>query len=100
MILVTAVVAVAICAAVWFKLPRTAAGNRVSAEPGSRELSAQELFARASPAVVRVVVRDRQFKVTGMGSGFFISDDGLLVTNYHVIKGAESADILRADNST
>jgi hypothetical protein len=33
----------------------------------------------------------------GIGSGFFISRDGLAVTNYHVISGASSAAITTAD---
>ena len=62
-------------------------------------MSAEELFAKASPAVVRVVVRDSNFKVTGQGSGFFISSDGLLVTNYHVVKSARFATVLLSDGS-
>ncbi len=33
---------------------------------------AEELFAMASPAVVRVVVQDGEFQAIGQGSGFFI----------------------------
>ena len=52
-------------------------------------LSPEQLFERASPAVVYIVVRDGNFKPTGLGSGFFVDAKGLIVTNYHVIKGAE-----------
>jgi len=35
-----------------------------------------------------------------MGSGFFISADGYIVTNYHVIEGAESVTVTLNDGST
>jgi S1-C subfamily serine protease/cytochrome c-type biogenesis protein CcmH/NrfG len=60
---------------------------------------ADELFTSRSPAVVRVIARGSNFSVM-QGSGFFISRDGLLVTNYHVIRGAEFASVLRDDNTT
>lgn len=65
-------------------------------EPGAAP--ADELFTSHSPAVVRVIARGSNFSVM-QGSGFFISSDGLLVTNYHVIRGAEFANILRDDNT-
>lgn len=58
-----------------------------------------QLFAHHSPAVVRVIARGCRFSVVG-GSGFFVSKDGLLITNYHVIKDADFAHVLRDDNST
>ena len=35
------------------------------------QLSPQDLFAKISPTVVRLVVRDEQFQTIGQGSGFF-----------------------------
>jgi len=66
----------------------TAAGN------GSHDLKTS-LEARLSPqgpieianiAVVSITT------VSGSGSGFFINDDGLIVTNRHVIRGSEGSD--------
>lgn len=42
-------------------------------------------------AVVSIVVSDKDGHAVGEGSGFVISKDGNVVTNYHVIKGARSA---------
>jgi tetratricopeptide (TPR) repeat protein len=49
------------------------------------------LAKRARSAVVSIEVFDDEGNLAGTGSGFFVSSDGLLVTNYHVIKGASTA---------
>jgi Flp pilus assembly protein TadD len=77
-----------------------AAQTQPGADVGKAALSAEQVFSRVSPAVVRVVVRDREFKEIGLGSGFFVAADGLLVTNHHVVRGAQFATVLRADGST
>ena len=60
-------------------------------------MSPAELFAKASPAVVQILVRDDVHESVGQGSGFFVSPDGLLVTNYHLVKDAVYARV-RMDN--
>src|SRR5437764_4665922 len=59
----------------------------------SQPMPAERLFAIASPAVVQVTVYDSHRTPTAFGSGFFISPDGLLVTNFHVIRRAASATV-------
>jgi tetratricopeptide (TPR) repeat protein len=62
-------------------------------------LPAEELFAKASPAVVGVEVRDRTFKLIGQGSGFLVSEDGVVATNHHVIRNAYFAHVTFPDGS-
>jgi len=60
----------------------------------TKTMDPADLFRAASPAVVRVEVCDRDFRPTGQGSGFLVSEDGLVVTNYHVIEDAQLATVL------
>ena len=46
---------------------------------------------QARKAVVLVVASDQTGQETAQGSGFVVSSDGRVVTNYHVIEGAVSA---------
>jgi len=63
-------------------------------------LSPEQVFEKASPAVVYIVVRDKEFKPVALGSGFFIDANGLIVTNYHVIKGAKFATVRLSSGAT
>jgi S1-C subfamily serine protease len=47
-----------------------------------------EIVAKAKPAVVQVVASDANWSPIRTGTGFFISPDGDLLTNFHVIQGA------------
>lgn len=67
-------------------------------EGKNKELTAEEIYAKCSPAVFFIEVYDEAGKPLGTGSGFFIKSDGTAVTNYHVIDGAAKAKILRSDN--
>ncbi len=70
------------------------------AGPAPAPISPEQLFEKASPAVVYLTVRDKDFKPIGLGSGFFVAASGLIVTNYHVIKGAEFATARLSNGST
>ncbi len=50
-------------------------------------------------AVVLVTGLDKQNKAKQTGSGFFIDSNGLLVTNYHVIDGADGLVITLANGA-
>jgi hypothetical protein len=47
-----------------------------------------QLVAKTKPATVQIVALDENWSPIKSGTGFFISPDGLIVTNYHVIQGA------------
>ena len=60
---------------------------------GSTEtMSGEGVFEKASPAVVSVVVT-AEGGLVKQASGFLVSDDGLIATNYHVIKDGRSAEV-------
>ena len=56
-----------------------------------RERSIADIVESCIDTVVLVIVSDASGKVVGRGSGFLISPDGKIVTNYHVVQGAASA---------
>jgi len=71
-----------------------------------------DLINKTSPAVVTVVSKtqvnslyedDPQEVEQGVGTGFFVSDDGLLITNEHVVCGSSKPDnltIVTSDNKS
>ena len=56
-------------------------------------LSAEDIYAECSPAVFYIEIQDKNGTPLSTGSGFFIDESGIAVTNYHVIGNAEKAVI-------
>ncbi len=52
--------------------------------------SIPEIVAKAKPAIVEIVAMDEKGQPKTLGTGFFVSSDGLVVTNFHVVQGASS----------
>lgn len=55
-----------------------------------KDLSA--LVKKVAPAVVVINILDKGGELKGIGTGFFVKEEGILVTNYHVIEGAVRAE--------
>ncbi|HLJ88874.1 MAG TPA: trypsin-like peptidase domain-containing protein [Candidatus Angelobacter sp.] len=62
-------------------------------------LTTEELFKQAAPSVVLIQVFNGSGVQLGTGSGF-VGADGMVVTNYHVIRGAYTASARLQDGST
>lgn len=62
-----------------------------------RELTASEI-SKYSESVVKIISTLNDGS-TSQGSGFIISGDGRIATNYHVINGARTLEIIFNDNS-
>ena len=65
-----------------------------------------DVVATVKPSVVAIDIEytyyffGRQYTEQGSGSGWIIDDGGLIVTNYHVIEGAESIQVTLYDGRT
>jgi S1-C subfamily serine protease len=71
------------------------------------QLSNQELVAEVAPAVVSIVTETVGYNwflqavpETGAGTGIIISPDGYIVTNNHVVEGAETVTVTLSDGSS
>jgi S1-C subfamily serine protease/phage FluMu protein Com len=60
-------------------------------------LSAEEIYRKYAPATVSIVADDRRNEY--LGSGFFVSKNGHLLTNYHVIENARNIHVYTEDGS-
>ncbi|MGH8975558.1 MAG: S1C family serine protease [Acidimicrobiia bacterium] len=73
----------------------------------ARPADIQEILARVQPAVVAIRTRTlslgdflRPEPAEGAGTGFVISPDGVIVTNNHVVAGAQSIDVVFGNGTT
>jgi len=62
--------------------------------------SLPSLIKRIKPSTVIIFAYDDKGEFLQLGSGFFISQNGDVITNYHVIQGASSAEIKTANEKT
>ncbi len=65
------------------------------------------LYERVSPSVVNITARTVTMSFffgpipnEGSGSGFILDQEGHIVTNYHVVEGAESIEVTLSDETT
>ena len=68
-----------------------------------------DIFRRAAPSVVFITTLERRRSIfslrpleipQGTGSGFIWDEDGAIVTNFHVIRSADSCTVTLADHTT
>ena len=57
------------------------------------KLSPAEIALRCSSSVVSIKTKDKNNRDLGKGSGFIVSENGLILTNFHVLEGAHSAEV-------
>ncbi len=72
----------------------------IAASPLPAEESLPAIVKRIEPSVVVIVTYNTEGRIAGQGTGFFISKEGDLVTNYHVLQGATRADARTVDGKT
>ncbi|HVK65997.1 MAG TPA: trypsin-like peptidase domain-containing protein [Polyangium sp.] len=58
-----------------------------------------DLAERTKPSVVLLTMEDATGHKVGTGTGFFVSSDGRIVTNHHVVDGAAKVTATLADGS-
>ena len=85
---------------------RPTSAINVSKIDTSKEMTAAEVYAANVNSVVSINVSTttnvfgRTTESAASGSGFFITKDGYILTNYHVIKGASTVKVTAYDGTT
>ena len=57
-----------------------------------------EFFSQPKRPQRRPPVEKRQYKQQGLGSGVIVSKEGFILTNYHVVDGADEIEVKTSDN--
>jgi S1-C subfamily serine protease len=85
-------------------LPSPATGNDAGLD--LTEAENVRIYKQAAPAVANIVTRTVEYDfffnpvpVEGAGSGFLIDANGHILTNYHVVQGAETIEVTLGDQS-
>jgi putative serine protease PepD len=80
----------------------SAADNEGHASLTSACLAASDIYEQLRPSVVEITAtaRGRFGQSEGLGSGIIIDEQGFILTNYHVVSGADSLEVTLTDGST
>jgi S1-C subfamily serine protease len=92
-------------------VPTAVKALRDAAANGEGNLDATEtenvhIYRQAAPAVANIVTKTVEYDfffnpvpVEGAGSGFLIDSDGHILTNFHVVQGAQTIEVTLGDQS-
>ena len=80
-------------------IPRAGTGSGVTValqDPGSAALSYREIYEKNAPSIVSIeALRTYEYST---GTGVVLTEDGYIVTNAHVVAGANSVSVAFSDN--
>jgi len=63
-------------------------------------LTTEQVARQAIPATVTILVMDAKGDTISQGSGFLVTSEGAVVTNWHVLRGGESAVVILASGES
>ncbi len=69
-----------------------------TAQSDSKQLAPGDIYKLSSPAVVLIETYGDDGKVSGAGSGFLVTSDGRILTNFHVIAHTKRATVRLAND--
>lgn len=82
-------------------IERAATGDgttlELSGEPTGSGLSFQEIYAKSLPSIVSI--EGESGTMTSQGTGIIMTSNGYIITNHHVIEGAEAVTVNLLDGS-
>jgi Trypsin-like peptidase domain len=76
---------------------QTLACNPAFSQTPPPATTAADLYKKASPSVVLIEIYDAKGEVSGKGSGFLVSAEGAILTNYHVVAHTKQATVRLAN---
>lgn len=76
--------------------------NFAQVKSSTEPLSIPEIVGKVKPAVVAIStkIQSNFGEGEGLGTGFIFSEDGYILTNYHVISSSDQISIMFSDNTT
>lgn len=78
---------------------KASSGGASASRPGRTRLDVPSIAKTAAGSVVSIMTFDKDASPVAQGSGFLVSRDGLIVTNYHVIAEGASAHVKFPDGA-
>lgn len=67
--------------------------SAINPKKKKNKLAVSDIAERCNPAIVSIETKTKDGKDLGLGSGFLISKDGIIVTNFHVVESAYGAKV-------